>query len=143
MEHPDELLYSEEHTWVSIKDDIATIGITLYAAEELDNILAVDMPQVGDIIDQGESFGTLESSKVVSDIFAPISGEVVEVNNDSVDDPAMINEYPYDDGWLIKVKPSDENEQAALLSAIKYEIYVKEEKQDDDDDDDDDNYDDE
>jgi glycine cleavage system H protein len=135
MRYPEEFKYSEQHTWVYIKDGVATIGITEYAAEELNNILAVDLPSEGDMIDQGESFGTLESSKTVSDIYAPISGEVIDVNTDALDDPAIISEYPHDDGWLLKISPTDEdNELESLLSNAKYEAFIDEESEGYDDD---------
>lgn len=137
MHYPEELLFSEEHLWVLVKGDTATIGISEYASEELDGILAVDLPQVGDTIDQGEPIGTLESSKTVSDLYAPISGEVIEVNSDVLEDPAIINEYPYDDGWLIKIKITDEEELSSLMTNIKYDEYIEEEAEVDDYDDED------
>ena len=138
MHYPEELLFSEEHLWVLVKGDTATIGISEYASEELDGILAVDLPQVGDTIDQGEPIGTLESSKTVSDLYAPISGEVIEVNSDVLEDPAIINECPYDDGWLIKIKIIDEEELSSLMTNIKYDEYIEEESDDLDDYDDED-----
>ena len=141
MEFPDGLKYSEEHTWVNVKDDIAKIGITDYASHELGSIIFVELPQIGDIIEQSESLGTLESSKTVSDIFAPVSGKVVEVNSDLETDPGIINEYPYEDGWLIKVELADDDELETLLDRSEYQTYVEDESdspEDDDDDDDDD-----
>ena len=150
MRFPDEYLFSKEHTWAFVTKDTATIGITEFAAEELNDILAADLPQVGDEIDQGESFGTLESSKTVSDIYAPVSGEIIEVNELVINAPSLINEFPYDDGWLLKVQLTDkeelteDEEHTSLFDSIKYEGYINEESADADgddfDDDDDDDY---
>ncbi|MFC1855848.1 glycine cleavage system protein GcvH [Thermodesulfobacteriota bacterium] len=131
MHFPEGLKYSEEHTWVSVEGNIATVGITEYASDELNNVLVVELPQEGDMVDQGESFGSLESSKTVSDVFAPVSGEVIDVNSDAIDDPGIVNEYPYDDGWLIKVRMNEPDELVALLSHLKYETYVDEEADED------------
>lgn len=126
MEFPNDLKYCEEHTWVRIKEDYALVGITEYASKELGEILFVDLPQEDELIGQGESFGTLESSKTISDLFAPVSGRVIEVNSDLENDPGIINEYPYDDGWLLKIELTDESELEELLDDDTYRIFVEE-----------------
>ncbi len=140
MEFPNGLKFSEEHLWVSVSGTIATIGITKYAAEKLGNVLFVDLPHEDESIDQSESFGTLESSKTVSDLFAPVSGKVAEVNPDLGSDPEIINEFPYDDGWLMKVELTEEDELDTLLDAAAYLHHIKEEHDHDHDDDDDDEF---
>jgi glycine cleavage system H protein len=120
MNVPDNLLYTEEHEWVSLEDDVATIGITDYAQSELGDIVFVELPSVGDTITKGESFGTIEAVKAVSDLFAPVSGEVIEINEHLSDNPEIINESPFEEGWMIRVRISDESEQETLLTAESY-----------------------
>lgn len=117
MEIPEDLQYTEEHEWVLVEDDIAIIGITDYAQSELGDIVYVELPQIGDLVQQMEPFGTIEAVKTVTDLFAPVSGEVVEVNTLLEDSPHLINEDPYGEGWIIKVKLSDPSELENLLSA--------------------------
>ncbi|WP_213974732.1 glycine cleavage system protein GcvH [Tepidanaerobacter acetatoxydans] len=121
MEFPSDLKYHKEHTWVKIEDDIATIGITDHAQNALGEILFVDLPEVGETITQGETFGTVESAKVASDLYAPISGEIIEVNEELDDDPELVNNSPYENGWMIKVKIKNPDEQDNLLSSSDYE----------------------
>ena len=120
MNVPDNLLYTEEHEWVALEDDIATIGITDYAQSELGDIVFVELPSVGDSITKGDSFGTIEAVKAVSDLFAPMSGEVIEVNENLSDNPEIINESPYEEGWMIRIRVSDVSEQEMLLTAESY-----------------------
>ncbi|MFQ5602378.1 MAG: glycine cleavage system protein GcvH [bacterium] len=120
MELPEELLYTSEHEWVSIADDVATVGITDYAQGELGDIVFVELPQVGDTTTYMQPFGTIEAVKAVSDLYAPLSAEVVEVNTKLEDTPELINESPYGDGWLIKLKISDQSEVEKLMSAEDY-----------------------
>ena len=121
---PEDLYYSEEHEWVRIDDDIATIGITDYAQDQLGDIVYVNLPAVGDVIDSGSVIGELESTKSVSEIFAPIAGEVV-ARNDSLDGaPEVVNSDPYGEGWLIKVRPLDEDPSAGLLESDAYAAIV-------------------
>jgi glycine cleavage system H protein len=123
---PEDLYYSEEHEWVRLDDDVATIGITDYAQEQLGDIVYVDLPQVGDSLESGTVIGELESTKSVSDVFSPISGEVM-ARNEALDGGAeIINSDPYGEGWLIKVRPSDEDATAALLSPEAYGALVSE-----------------
>ena len=120
MNVPDELMYTEEHEWVSFEEDIATIGITDYAQSELGDIVFVELPSVGDTITKGDSFGTIEAVKAVSDLFAPVSGEVIEINESLSENPEIINESPYEEGWMIRIRISDESEQETLLTAESY-----------------------
>lgn len=115
-----ELRYSDKHTWVKVEGEYAYIGITDFAQEQLGEVLFVEMPELEDELTQGEDFGVVESSKVASDLIAPISGEVVEINERLEDEPEYINEDPYD-AWIVKVKVSDDDELDSLLSAEAYE----------------------
>lgn len=121
---PEDLYYSEEHEWVRIDDAIATIGITDYAQDALGDIVYVDLPAVGDVIDAGSVIGELESTKSVSDVYAPIAGEVVARNDTLEAGPEVVNSDPYGEGWLIKVRPSDENPTEALLASEAYAAIV-------------------
>lgn len=118
------LKYCREHTWVKIEGEYAYIGITDYAQDQLGEILFVEMPEVEDEITKGEDFGVVESSKVASDLIAPISGEVVEINEMLEDEPEAINENAYD-AWIIKVKISDEEELNSLLNSDGYESSIE------------------
>jgi glycine cleavage system H protein len=122
---PEELLYTRSHEWVRTEGDTATIGITDYAQDELGDIVFVELPEQGATIEAGDSFGTLESVKAVSDLYAPVGGEVVEVNEALGDSPEKINEDPYGEGWIIKLRVSDEGD---LLSASDYEQFLEEEE---------------
>lgn len=124
MEIPKELLYTEEHEWVLVEDDIATIGITDYAQGELGDIVFVELPAVDDAVTQMEPFGTIEAVKAVSDLFSPVSGTVVEVNELLQDQPELINQSPYDQGWMIKVKLSAPAELDGLLSPEDYKKHI-------------------
>lgn len=117
---PDDLRYSREHEWVRIEGEQVTIGITSFAAGELGDIVFVETPEPGDTLSQFASFGVVESVKAVSDLYAPISGEVTEVNEALRDTPELLNTAPYQDGWIAKVKLSDPAELDALLDAGAY-----------------------
>jgi len=121
MEFPGDLKYHQEHTWAKVEGDVATVGITDYAQDQLGEVLFVDLPEVGDTVTQGEPFGSIESAKVASDLYAPISGEIIEVNEALDDEPELVNSSPYEDGWIIKVKVSDPAEEGNLLSSSDYE----------------------
>ena len=129
MEIPAGLRYSKEHEWVATEEEVATIGITDYAQEQLGEIVYVELPAVGDKISKDDAFGVVESVKAVSDIYAPVSGTVVEVNQELPESPEMINEDPYGDGWLVKVKVSDGVELDDLLDHEEYEELVAAEKE--------------
>ena len=123
---PEDLYYSEEHEWVRLDDDVATIGITDFAQEQLGDIVYVDLPQVGETVESGAVIGELESTKSVSDVFSPLSGEVM-ARNESLDGGAeVINSDPYGEGWLIKVRTSDEDATGSLLTPEAYGALVSE-----------------
>lgn len=129
MEFPDDLKYSKEHEWVLVEGNVATIGITDYAQEQLGDIVFVELPAVGDKLSKEDSCGTVESVKAASDIYAPISGTVLEVNDDLPENPEIVNEDPYGDGWMIKVELSDTEELDDLMTADEYREYVAEEQE--------------
>ncbi len=122
----DDIWYNENHLWVTTENNHAYIGISYYAQEELGDILFIELPEVGDKIVQGKSCGEIESSKTVSDLIAPLSGKVVEVNQDVMNEPSIINEDPLGDGWLIEIEGIDPKELKSLLTQEKYELYIKE-----------------
>lgn len=126
MSTPKDLRYSEEHEWVKVEDGKARIGITHFAQSELGDIVFVELPQVGDEIKSNEPFGSVESVKTVSELYAPISGKVVEVNNELEDSPEYVNESPYENAWMIVVEPTDASEVDALMTAEQYEEMTKE-----------------
>jgi glycine cleavage system H protein len=129
MEIPPGLKYSKEHEWVVADDSVATIGITDYAQDQLGEIVYVELPAVGDKISKDDPFGVVESVKAVSDIYAPISGTVVEINEELPESPEMVNEDPYGDGWLVKVKVSDHSELSDLMDNEEYEELLAKEKE--------------
>lgn len=129
MEFPEDLKYSKEHEWVLVEDKVATVGITDYAQDQLGDIVFVEMPAIGDKVSKEDAFGVVESVKAVSDIYAPVSGKVLEVNDDLPDNPEMVNEDPYGDGWMIKIEMNDAEELQDLMTAAEYEEYVAEEKE--------------
>lgn len=124
--YPADLKYSKDHEWIRVEGNRGTVGITFYAQESLGDVVYVDLPQVGDEVAAGESFGTVESVKSVSDLYAPVSGKVVEVNQEVIDHPDLINKDPYGDGWLIVVEMSDPGELDDLMDSKAYEEMVKE-----------------
>ena len=119
--YPDDLLYHPEHDWARIEGDTATFGITWYAQDALGEVVFYDQPKVGAQVTKGQPYTEVESVKAVSDVFAPLSGEVVEVNDTLNDTPETINEDPYGEGWLVKVKMSDPDETQSLMDAAAYE----------------------
>ncbi|WP_412519674.1 glycine cleavage system protein GcvH [Staphylococcus simulans] len=126
MAVPEELKYSKEHEWVKVEDDTVTIGITEYAQGELGDIVFVELPETDDDIDEGESFGSVESVKTVSELYAPVSGTVVEVNEELEDSPEFVNESPYEKAWMVKVKLNDASQLDELLSADQYKEMIGE-----------------
>ncbi|MER5428912.1 glycine cleavage system protein GcvH [Streptomyces sp. NPDC002588] len=123
MSNPQSLRYSKEHEWLSAAaDGVSTIGITEHAANSLGDVVFVQLPEVGAAVTAGESCGELESTKSVSELYSPVDGEVVEVNQDVVDDPALVNSAPFEGGWLFKVRVA--GEQQDLLSADEYTAYI-------------------
>ena len=128
MEFPEELKYTEEHEWVMVEEDLAIIGITDFAQESLGDVVFVELPEEGTEVVAGKAFGVVESVKAVSDIYAPVSGTVEEVNDELPDSPEMINTSPYEDGWMIKIRMTDTMEVDDLMDAEAYQAYIAEEK---------------
>ncbi|TFE03818.1 glycine cleavage system protein GcvH [Jeotgalibacillus salarius] len=121
MSSPKELRYSEEHEWVKVEDGKARIGITAFAQSELGDIVFVELPEVGDELQSDEPFGSVESVKTVSELYAPVSGKVIEVNEDLEDSPEYVNESPYEKAWMVVVELSDESELDELMDAEAYD----------------------
>lgn len=121
---PENLRYSKDHEWVAVDSDVATIGITDYAQHSLGDVVYIDMPRVGDKLNNHEAFGSVESVKAVSEIFTPIAGEIVEVNSELNDTPEDVNNNPYEAGWMIKVKMDNPLEADGMLSSEEYEEYL-------------------
>jgi glycine cleavage system H protein len=125
MEIAEHLLYTKEHEWINIEGDEGTIGISDYAQESLGDITFIELPSVGDEVEQFEEFVSLESVKAASDIFSPMSGEIIEVNDDLNEDPGLINRSPYEKGWIARVKLSDLEEQSNLMTAEEYSKFLE------------------
>ena len=126
MNYPADLKYTNDHEWIRIEGETACVGITDYAQSQLGEIVYVDITSAGETIGQNEVFGTIEAVKTVSDLLMPVSGEVLEVNPALEDRPELVNQSPYQDGWLVKVKPSDLTEAEALMSAAEYQELINE-----------------
>ena len=124
MSVPGDLQYTKSHEWVRVEGDVATVGITDHAQDELGDVVFVELPETGATLAAGDSFGAVESVKAVSDLYAPVGGEVVEVNSSLEDSPEKINEDPYGEGWILRLQVSD---RADLLSAADYEKLLEEE----------------
>src|SRR5512132_272674 len=131
MEFPEDLRYTREHEWARMKGDRAVVGITDFAQDQLGDVVYVELPDVGDPVKKGESFGVVESTKAVSELFSPVSGKVVEVNDPLTDAPETINEDPYEEGWMIVIEPSDAKEVEALMDAGGYKKFIEEEEETD------------
>lgn len=128
MDLPQELKYTKEHEWVRVEgDDTVTIGITDYAQDSLGDVVFVELPAADDEIATGDTFGVVESVKAVSDLYGPVNGTVTEVNDPLIDSPELLNDDPYGEAWMIKVKLNDASDMDGLLSAEDYEKYVEEE----------------
>ena len=125
--YPDDRFYSKSHEWIRVEGDTATIGITDHAQKELGDVVFVELPELGEIFDEGQEFGTIESVKAVSELFLPVAGEIVEVNKTLVDEPNAVNEDPHGDGWLVQVKVSSDGVLDGLMNAAAYEKFVEEE----------------
>jgi len=126
--YPENFRYTKEHEWVSVDGDTGTVGITDHAQSELGDIVYVDLPKIGTQLDQGKSLGSVESVKAVSDIYSPVSGEIVAINTELADHPEKLNSDPHGDAWLVKVKLSDPSQVQNLMSASDYQSYVGAEK---------------
>ena len=129
-QYPDDLFYTKDHEWARIEDrdgtKVATIGVTRYAVEQLGDVTQVDLPKEGESVKVAEVFGSVESVKAVSDLFAPVSGKVVKVNSPLADSPEYVNEDPYDEGWMIQVAVSNAKDLEALLDAEAYQAFLRE-----------------
>jgi len=125
MNTPNDIKYTKEHEWVSLDGETATIGITDYAQSQLGDIVFVEFPDINSEINQNETFGVIEAVKTVADLFAPVSGEIIEVNSSLEDSPNFINSDPYGSGWIIKVKINDSNEYNGLMTSNVYEEHIQ------------------
>lgn len=126
MTVPQDLRYSKEHEWVRLEGDVATIGITQFAQEQLGDVVFVELPEKGATVRQFSSLGVVESVKAASDIYSPISGEVLERNVKVIEKPELVNQKPYDDGWMLKVKLADKGELQKLMNAEDYRSHIGE-----------------
>ena len=124
MSSPADLKYTKEHEWVRMQGDVGTVGITDYAQDQLGDIVFVEMPPVGTKVVYMEKFGEIESVKAVSELYSPVSGEVVEINDGLNDHPERVNDSPYEDGWMLRVRLDDPSETEKLLSAADYDDYI-------------------
>ena len=122
---PENLRYSQDHEWVAVDGDTIRVGITDYAQDALGDVVFVELPEVGAQVTAGSSFGEVESTKSVSDLYAPMSGEIVEVNGDLIDSPERINDDPYGDGWICRIKVSDSSQLDDLLDADAYQSLIE------------------
>ncbi|MDC0918301.1 glycine cleavage system protein GcvH [Candidatus Marinimicrobia bacterium] len=120
MNHPENLMYTSEHEWVEINGKIATIGITDFAQSELGDIIFLEFPNVNESFNNGDIFGTIEAVKTVSDMYMPITGKVIEINEDLNDTPEQVNEDPYKNGWMVKIELEDSADQSKLMDAESY-----------------------
>ena len=125
MNFPEELKYTEDHEWVLVENDIITVGITDFAQDQLGDVVFVELPEVGDTLEAGKTLGVVESVKAVSDVYSPANGEVVEVNEALPDEPEALNNSPYADGWMIKLKLSDSTDLDSLMDVSAYQEFVE------------------
>jgi len=124
--YPEDYLYSKDHEWIQVQDNVGTIGITDFAQHELGDVVYVDLPEVGDTFEANEPLGSVESVKAVSEVFCPAGGEVIEVNSKLEESPEWINESPHQKAWMVKVRLTNPEELKELLSAEEYEEYLQE-----------------
>jgi glycine cleavage system H protein len=127
--YPSDLLYTEDHEWARVEGTIATIGVTQFAVDQLGDVTQVELPREGEALKQGDAFGTVESVKAVSDLFAPLTGKVVKVNTPLQDSPEYVSEDPYDGGWMIQVEVSNADELKKLMSSEAYETFLREQEE--------------
>lgn len=123
--YPTDYLYSREHEWIRVEDDVCVLGITDFAQQELGEVVFVELPEVGQVFDANDEIGTIESVKAVAEVYTPVAGEVVEINDAVVDDPELLNEDPHHEGWLIKIRFSSAADLKSLMNAEQYEEYAK------------------
>ena len=125
-QYPNDLLYTKDHEWARLEGQVATVGVTRFAVEQLGDVTQVELPKEGETVKQGEVFGSVESVKAVSDLFAPVSGKVLKVNSPLADSPEYVNEDPYDEGWMIQVEVTNAKELDGLLDAEAYQTFLRE-----------------
>jgi glycine cleavage system H protein len=123
--YPSGYLYSREHEWVRLMDDICVLGITEFAQQELGEVVFVELPEVGQVFNAQDELGTIESVKAVAEVYSPVAGEIVEINDSVVEDPEMLNDDPHGEGWLVKIRFSSADDLKSLMNAEQYEEYVK------------------
>ena len=123
--YPSDYLYSREHEWVHVVDDLCVLGITEFAQQELGEVVFVELPEVGQVFNAQDELGTIESVKAVAEVYSPVAGEVMEINDAVVDDPELLNDDPFGEGWLVKIRFSSADDLKALMNAEAYEEYVK------------------
>jgi len=131
MEYPDDLYYNRNHLWVRIQGNRGTVGVTDYAQREMGEVLFVDLPEEGSQVDKDDVFGSLESSKTVAELRCPVSGEIVSINKDLEEEPSLVNDDPYGNGWLIVVEVDDPNELEEMINAADYEEMLEQEDEED------------
>jgi glycine cleavage system H protein len=127
MEFPEELKYTEEHEWVMVEEDLAVVGITDFAQDALGDVVFVELPEIGTSVEAGKAFGVVESVKAVSDVYAPLSGTIEEINEDLIEAPEIINTSPYEDGWMVKIRMADAGDADDLMDADAYQALIAEE----------------
>jgi glycine cleavage system H protein len=123
--YPRDYLYSREHEWLRVEDDLCVLGITEFAQQELGEVVFVELPEIGQVFDANDELGTIESVKAVAEVFTPVAGEVVEINDAVVDDPELLNEDPHGEGWLIKIRFSSADDLKTMMKAEEYEEYAQ------------------
>jgi glycine cleavage system H protein len=127
MEFPDDVRYTEQREWARVEGNVVRVGITDFAQDALGDVVYVDVPEVGAEVQAGEPFGEVESTKSVSDVYAPVTGRVVERNSELADSPQLVNDSPYGDGWMIAIEPTDASEMEGLLDAARYRSFTERE----------------
>jgi glycine cleavage system H protein len=123
--YPSNCLYSKDHEWIRVEDDVCVLGITEFAQRELGEVVFVELPEVGQVFDAHDEIGTIESVKAVAEVYTPVAGEVVEINDGVVDDPELLNDDPHNEGWLIKLRHSSTDDLEDLMNAEQYEEFVE------------------
>jgi glycine cleavage system H protein len=123
--YPTDYLYSKDHEWIRVEDDVCVLGITDFAQQELGEVVFVELPEIGSVFDANDELGTIESVKAVAEVYTPVAGEVIEVNEAVTEDPELVNEDPHGDGWLLKIRFSSAADLKSLMNAEKYEEFVK------------------
>jgi glycine cleavage system H protein len=134
MDHPDDLYYNREHIWVRVQGTRGTVGVTDFAQHEMGEILFVDLPEEGSQVEKDDVFGTLESSKTVGELRSPISGEIVSINKDLEEEPSLVNDDPYGNGWLVMVEIDDPSEMEEMLNASDYEDFMEQKGEEEEED---------